>query len=130
MAELPKDKSIQGKFGFFVFRNSVQEEQISMTMGRLKHNHLVLMLGISLLIPLLPAYSLYVDLSGTALLSSDISFEDPDGEDLSTCQNEYKVFVPTLSSNVLPPWTHLGRESSLFLSALTSYAQRTLVLRC
>jgi hypothetical protein len=66
----------------------VKEEQISITMGRLKHIHLVLMLGISLLIPMPLAYSLYVDLSETVLLSSDMSFEDPEDEDLSTCQNE------------------------------------------
>jgi hypothetical protein len=46
------------------------------------------MLGISLLIPMPLAYSLYVDLSETMLLSSDMSFEDPEDEDLSTCQNK------------------------------------------
>ena len=99
-------------------------------MGRLKHIHLVLMLGISLFIPILLAYSLYFDLSGTVLLSSDMSFEDPEDEDLSTCQNEFKVFVPAVSSNSLLPWTHFGRGSSLFSSPLTSYTQITPVLRC
>ena len=98
-------------------------------MGRLKHIHLVLMVGISIFIPLFVAYSVYVDLSETVLLSSDMSFEDADDEDSSTSQNEFKVFAPTLSSNLLPPWTHLARGSSLFLSPLTSYAQRTPVLR-
>ena len=88
------------------------------------------MLGIFLFIPIFLAYSLCVDLSGTVLLSSDMSFEDPEDEDLSTCQNEFKVFVPTLSSNPLPPWTHFGKESSLFSSSLTSYTQMTPVLRC
>jgi hypothetical protein len=88
------------------------------------------MVGISLFIPLFLAYSLYVDLSGTVLLSSDMSFEDPDDEDLSTCQNEFKVFVPTVSSNPLPPWTHFGRGSSLSSSPLTSHIQITPVLRC
>jgi len=100
-------------------------------MGRLKNIHLVLMVGISLLIPMLLAYSLYLDLSETVLLSSDMSFEDADDEDSSTSQNEFKVFVPTLSSNLLPPWTDLGRGgSSLFSSPLTSYSQETPVLRC
>jgi len=108
----------------------VQEEQICMTMGRLKHIHFVLMIGISLFIPLFLAYSLYVDLSETVFLSSDMSFEDPDDEDLSTCQNEFKVFVPTLSSNPLLTGTHLGKGSSLFSSPLTSYTEITPVLRC
>ena len=108
----------------------MQEEQICMTMGRLKHFHFVLMIGISLFIPLFLGYSLYVDLSETVFLSSDMSFEDSDDEDLSTCQNEFKVFVPTVSSNPLPPWTHFGKGPSLFSSPLTSYTQITPVLRC
>ena len=108
----------------------MQEEQISMTMGRLKHIHLVLMLGISLFIPVFLAYSIYVDLSETVLLSSDMSFEDPEDEDLSTCQNEFKVFVPAVSSNPLPPGAYFGRMSSLFLSPLTSHTQNRPVLRC
>jgi hypothetical protein len=101
-----------------------------MTMDRLKQIHLVLMLGIFLFILLILSYSLYVDLSGTVLLSSDMSFEDPGGEDLSTCQSEFKVFVPTVSSVPLLPGTHFGRVSSLFFSPLTSHTQNRLVLRC
>jgi hypothetical protein len=88
------------------------------------------MLGISLFIPLLLAYSLYVELSGTVLSSSDMSFEDPDDEDLSTCQNEFKVFVLMVSSNPLLPGTHFSRECSLFSSPLRSYIQITPILRC
>jgi hypothetical protein len=101
-----------------------------MAMGRLKHIHFVLIIGISLFIPIFLAYTLYVDLSGTVLLSSDMSFEDPDDEDLSTCQNEFKVFVPTVSSNPLLTETYFGKGSSLFSSPLTSYTQITPVLRC
>jgi hypothetical protein len=101
-----------------------------MAMGQLKHIHFVLTVGISLFIPLFLAYSLYVDLSGTVLLSSDMSFEDPDDEDLSTCQNEFKVFVPTVSFNPLLTGTHFGKGSSLFSSPLTSHTQITPVLRC
>jgi len=99
-------------------------------MGQLKHIHFVLLLGISLFIPLLLTYSIYFDLSGTVLLSPDMSFEDPGDEDLSTCQNEFKVFVPTVTSNLLLPGAHFGWESSLFSSPLTSYTQITPVLRC
>ena len=101
-----------------------------MTMDRLRHIHLAIMVGISLLIPLFLAYSLYVDLSGTVLHSSDMSFEDPGDEDLSTCQNEFKVFVPTVSSNPLLFGSHFGRWSSLFSSPLMSHAQIIPILRC
>lgn len=101
-----------------------------MTMGRIKHFHLVLIVGMSPLLLMLPAYSLYVDLSGTMLLSSDMSFEDSEDEDLSTCESKFKVFVPTVSSNPLPPWTRLGKGFSLFSSRLASYTQITPVLRC
>jgi hypothetical protein len=102
-----------------------------MTINRLKHIHLVLILGISLLIPVLMAYSLYVDLSGTVLLSPDMSFEDFGDEDSLSCgKKNFNVFVPTVSSNPLPPWTHFGKMSSLFLSLLTSCTQITPVLRC
>ncbi len=88
------------------------------------------MLGISLFIPLFLAYSLYVDLSETVLLSSDMSFEDPRDEDLSICQNEFKVFVPTVSSSPLLSGTHFSRGFSLLSSPLMSHTQITPVLRC
>jgi len=101
-----------------------------MTVGRLKHFHLLLTLGISLFIALFPAYSLCIALSGAVLFSSDMSFEDPDDEDLSACQNELKAFVPEVSSNLLLPWTYFGEKSSFFSSPLTSHNQITSVLRC
>ena len=101
-----------------------------MTVGRLKQIHVVLLLGISLLIPLSLAYSLYVDLSGTALLSSDMSFEDPDDEDLSSCLNEFKVFVPAVSFNAILSRTHFGKGFSLFPLPLTSHTLISPVLRC
>ena len=88
------------------------------------------MLGISLFVPLFLSYSLYVDLSGTMFLSSDMSFEDPGDEDLSTCQKEFKVFVPTIFSNPLLPVAHFGRGSTLFSSPLTPHTENTSVLRC
>jgi hypothetical protein len=88
------------------------------------------MLGTSLIIPLFLAYTVYIDLSGTLPLSSDISFEDPEDEDLSTCQDGFKVFVVAVSSSPLPLWTYFGRTSTLFPSPLTSYTQITPVLRC
>jgi hypothetical protein len=101
-----------------------------MTMGRFRNIHLVLMLGIAFLTPLLLAYSLYADLSETVFLSSDMSFEGPGDEDLSVCQNEFKVFVPAVSSIILLPGDHLRGENRLFLSSLTSLFQNKPVLRC
>lgn len=101
-----------------------------MTVGRSKQIHLFLLFGISLFIPVFLAYSVYVDLSGTVLVSSDMSFEDSEDEDLSTSQNEFNAFVPEVSSNPLLPWTCFVERSILFSSPLTSDSQITLVLRC
>jgi len=101
-----------------------------MTMGRLKNIHLLLILGISLFIPLFLSYPLYVDLLGTVLLSCDMTFDDPDDEDSSTCQNEFKGFMPAGSSNRLLPGIHFNRGASFLSSPLTSYTQITPVLRC
>ena len=101
-----------------------------MTLDRLKQIHLVLMVGISLFIPLFLAYSLYVDLSGTVLLTSDMSFEDPEDEDLSTCQNDSKNFAPSVFSNPLLSSAHLSKESDPFSSPLTARNQIAPVLRC
>ncbi len=101
-----------------------------MTVGRLKQIHLVLLLGISLFILLFMAYSLYINLSGTVLLSFDMGFEDAQDKDLSICRNEFNTFVPVASSNSLSPWAHFSKESSLFLYPLTSYGRITPVPRC
>jgi len=99
-------------------------------MDQLKHTHLVLMFGVSLLIPIFLAYSPYTDLSGTVLLCLDMSFEDPNEGDLSTCKNEFKVFVVGLSSNPLLPWMPFDRGFSPFSYPLTSHNQITSLVRC
>ncbi len=101
-----------------------------MTRGGSKHIHLVLMLGIFLFIPLFVAYSVYVDLSDTVLLSSDTSFEDSEDEDSLTYQNKSKIFMPAVPSNLILSATHFGSKSNLFLSPLTSHSQTAFVLRC
>jgi|APFre7841882654_1041346.scaffolds.fasta_scaffold261904_2 hypothetical protein len=101
-----------------------------MTMSRLKNMNLILMLAISLLIPLFLAYSLYVDLSGTVLLSSDMSFEDPGDGDLSIGQDEFKVFAPKAFSILLLPGANLIGESCLLSFLLTSHPQNKPILRC
>jgi hypothetical protein len=99
-------------------------------MGRLKPIHLALAVGMSLFIPFFLPYSLSVDLSETVLPSSKMSFEDADDEDFSACQNEFKIPVPRISSNLLSPWTHFGVESRLFSSSLAPHTQIASVLRC
>jgi hypothetical protein len=116
-------------FGLFFLANSVREE-LSMTMDRLKHTHLALMVGISLFIPLFLAYSLYVDLSEIVFLSSDMSYEDPEDEDLSNCQTEIKIFLPKVSYNPLLIGTHFGARSFPFSSPLMMSTQNRPVLRC
>jgi hypothetical protein len=128
MAELPKDEP-EVSSAFLFFENSVQKE-ISMTMDRLKHIHLALMVGISLFIPLFLVYSFYVDLSKIVLLSSDMSYEDPEDEALSNCQNEIKIFPPKVSYNPLLIGTRFGARSCPFSSPLTISTQNRSVLRC
>ncbi len=101
-----------------------------MAMGRIKHIYFALLVGIPLIIPFFLAYSLYVDLSETILLSSDMSLEDPNDEDSSTCQDEFKDFVPMISSNLSLPTANFDGGFSLFLSPSTSHAQTTPILRC
>ncbi len=101
-----------------------------MTMSRSRQIRLGLLVGISLIIPFLLAYSLYVDLSETTLLSSDMSLEDPGDGDLSTYPDEVKVFLPTASFNPLSSWIHLGHEANLISTPLTYSSQNKSVLRC
>ncbi len=110
-------------------RGSAQQEQISMTMGRLKHIHLILILALSVFIPMTLASSLYVDLSGVVFLSSDMS-KDSGDEDSSAYQSEFKVLVSASSSALFLPGAHFGSVSSLLLSSLPPDTQDRPVLRC
>lgn len=101
-----------------------------MTIGQFRHIHLALLVGISLIIPFLLAYSLYIDLSETTLLSSDMSVEDADDEDLSTCEYEFNILIPQLFSNPLLIGTHFGALPCPFSTPVTSPTQITPVLRC
>jgi hypothetical protein len=101
-----------------------------MVMGRFKHIHPSLMIGILLFIPLFLAYSLYVDLSEIVLFSFDMSYEDPEDEDLSNCQNEIKIFLSKVSYNPLLIGTHFGARYFPFSSPLMMSTQNKPVLRC
>lgn len=101
-----------------------------MATGQLKHLHLIIILGISLLIPTLVAYSIYVDLLETLFFSSNMSFDNPGNEDFSTVQNELKVLLPSASCHRLSSVTHPRIDSNFFSSLLTADNQITPVFRC
>ncbi len=101
-----------------------------MTMSRFRYIRLVLLLGTFLFIPFFLAYSVYVDLSGTVLLSCDMSFEDPASDDSSTLQDKFGVSVPTICSNPSLTTAHFDGGFSLFSPPSTSHTQTTPVLRC
>ena len=78
-----------------------------------------------------PAYLRCSNLAGAKLLSTDLSFENPDQEEVfSGQQNESKTFVSITFLVKLPPGTNLFDQ--IFRSySLTSFLdQKTLVLRC
>ena len=122
-------KRISPFWSDFVFRKFRLIGWFCMTMGRLRHLHFILLLGISLFVPLFLAYSLYVDLSRTVLLPSDMS-DDSGDDDSSTSQSELNVFVPPISSTPFLPSAHFRSVSSFFLSSLMPHTQNTPVLRC
>ncbi len=97
-------------------------------MGRLKYIHLVLLLGASLFISLFIPYPVYVDVSET-LPSSEISFENPENEDLSICQRKFTV---SYRWSLLTRFLGLafGTRSSLVSCPLTPDTQITPFLRC
>jgi hypothetical protein len=101
-----------------------------MVRGRFKHIHLALIVGFFLFIPLSLAYSLYADPSENVLLSFDMSFEEPGDEDLSTCQDWVKAFVPAFSPSLSSLWRSFCRWFSLSLSPSTLYLEIVPALRC
>jgi hypothetical protein len=101
-----------------------------MAMKRLKHIHLVLILGISLLIPMLMLFSFYVDLSETVLISSGINFENCGDDDSLVYRKEFNVFVPGVSSAPFHSNAHFHSVSNLFFSSLAPRTQFKQVLRC
>ncbi len=100
-----------------------------MTMGRLKHIHLILILALSLFIPMLLVSSLYVDLSGVVLLSSAMS-KDSGDEDSSAYQSEFKVLMSTVSFAPFLPGAHFGSLSCPLWSLVSAHSQNRPVLRC
>jgi hypothetical protein len=78
-----------------------------------------------------PAYLRCSNLAGAKLLSTDLSFENPDQEDVfSGQQNEPKTFVSIVFLIKLPPGNNLFAQISRFCSLTSFLDQKTSVLRC
>jgi len=101
------------------------------TKSRFKGIRVVLVIAISLSIPVCSAYVCYYTVAAADFLSLNLKFETFDEEFLSSAnQNELKVFVPGNYLNDFHLIPYLPGHSFDFLSPLSSYDERTLVLRC
>jgi hypothetical protein len=90
-----------------------------------------LVIAISLLIPIISTYFHYYDLSEADFLSHDISYENPDQEDLFMGQqSESKVFISSAFSITFPPGVDLLEQIPNFPFIICSLDQKTSVLRC
>jgi len=79
----------------------------------------------------IPAYLRCSNLAGAKLLSTDLSFENPDQEDVfSGQQNQSKTSVSIVFLIKLPPGTNLFDQISRFCSLTSFLDQKTLILRC
>ena len=78
-----------------------------------------------------PAYLRCSNLAGAKLLSTDLSFENPDQEDVFFGQqNESNTFVSIVFLINLPPGTNLFDRISRFCSLTSFLDQKTSILRC
>jgi hypothetical protein len=78
-----------------------------------------------------PAYLRCSNLAGAKLLSTDLSFENPDQEDaFFGQQNESKTFVSIVFLIKLPSGTNHFDQISRFCSLTSFLDQKTSILRC
>jgi hypothetical protein len=78
-----------------------------------------------------PAYSCCSNLAGVKLLSTDLSFENPDQDDIFSDQhNQLKAFVSSVFTIKLLPKTIPFDQISRFWLQTASLDQKTLILRC
>ena len=95
-----------------------------------KKLNLILILAISLLIPFFSTYSGYDNLSESIFLSNEMSFEDPDDEDLSILQNESRNSLPATFFEILPHGSYILEEPSFIFYRWTCCSQAKPILRC
>ena len=101
-----------------------------MATGQLKHIHIIVLVGVSVLIPPFAAYPFCVELSGFPFFPSDMSYDDPGDEVLSTCQDESTVLASLASFDLLPTLTPLSGRSRIISAHFIWPIQNTCVLRC
>jgi hypothetical protein len=91
----------------------------------------LLVIVISSFILVFPAYLHYSNLAGAKLLSTDLSFENPDQEDVfSDQQSQSKTFVSIVFEIKFLPGTNLHGQMSRFCFLSSFLDQETLILRC
>jgi len=98
---------------------------------RFKRIQFILVIAICLFILALPAYLRCTKLSQTKLVSSDLSFENPDQEEgLPDNEKELKVYGPSALLIIFHLGTHLFDQSSQLFFRTLPLHQRTVLLRC
>jgi len=98
---------------------------------RFKAPQIFLVIAISFFVLTLPAYLRCTKLSEANLVSSDLSFENPDQQnELSDYENELEVFGPSAFSTIFLPGTNLLQQSFHFFSQALSLRQKPFILRC
>jgi hypothetical protein len=92
---------------------------------------ILLFILITLFIPLYSAYLDYCDLAEADLLCCDMSFENPDQENLLIDQqDESKVFLSSGFSMHFPPGIDLLEQLPYLSFTTCSLDQKTFILRC
>jgi hypothetical protein len=90
-----------------------------------------LVIIISLFIPISLAYLNYYNLAKADFISLDLSFENPDQENLLLDQqNESKVFILSAFSILFPSGINLLKKFPPFFLTMCFSDQKTFVLRC
>ncbi len=90
-----------------------------------------LVIAISAFILVFPAYLRSSNLAGVRLFSTDLSFESPDQDDISSDQqNLSKAFVSSVLTIKLLPGTNLFYQFFHFCFPSSFLDQKTLILRC
>ncbi len=98
---------------------------------RIKRIQAILIIALSFSLTLFSTYILYHNLAQADFLSSDLSFENPDQEDLFIRQQaESKLFVSNPFSILFLPGVNLFGHLPYFSFSTPSFDQKALILRC
>jgi hypothetical protein len=90
-----------------------------------------LVIAVSVFILVFPAYFCCSNLAGVKLLSTDLSFENPDQDDIFSYQNnQSKAFVSSVLTIKLLPETIRFDQIARFWFLASFLDQKVLSLRC